>query len=168
MAAGPTYEPIATTTLGSAASTVTFSSIPGTYTDLIVVANVGCSSASQRAGWQVNSDTGSNYSRIVLVGTGSAVSADSEANATAAYGIFDATNGVPTTLVGNFITQFQNYSSTNTNKTALTRYNDAGGGTGVSTQLWRSNSAITSITFLLSGGNWIANSTFTLYGIAAA
>jgi hypothetical protein len=168
MAAGATYEPIATTTLGSAASTVTFSSIPGTYTDLIVVANVGCSSASQRAGWQANSNTGSNYSRTILVGTGSSTASDRESNATAAYGIFDALSGVPTTLVGNFITQFQNYSNTTTNKTAITRYNDAGGGTGVSVQLFRSTSAITSITFLLSGGNWIANSTFTLYGIAAA
>jgi hypothetical protein len=168
VAAGATYTQIATNTLGSAASSVTFSSIPGTYTDLVLVANVGCSSASQRAGWRVNSDTGSNYSRTILVGTGSSTASDRESNATAAYGIFDATNGVPTTLTGNFITQFQNYSNATTYKTALTRYNDAGGGTGVSVQLWRSTSAITSITFVLSGGNWIANSTFSLYGIAAA
>lgn len=168
MPAGATYTTLATTTLGSAQSSVTFSSISGSYTDLIVIANVGCSSASQRAGWRVNSDTGSNYSRTILVGTGSAASSDRESNATAAYGIFDATNGVPTSLNGNFITQFQNYSNTTTNKTAITRYNDAGGGTGASVQLWRSTSAITSITFLLSGGNWIAGSTFSLYGIVAA
>lgn len=163
-----TYTPIATTTLGSAQATVTFSGIAGTYTDLVVVANVGCSSASQRAGWQVNSDTGSNYSRTIMVGTGSATSSDREANASAAWGIFDATGGIPTTLTGNFITQFQNYSNTTTNKTALTRYNTASSGTGASVQLWRSTSAITSITFLTSNGNWLANSTFTLYGIKAA
>ena len=36
-----TYEPIASTTLGSAAATISFSSIPGTFTDLVVVLFTG-------------------------------------------------------------------------------------------------------------------------------
>ena len=37
MAAGATYEPIATQTLASAAASITFSSIAATYTDLRLV-----------------------------------------------------------------------------------------------------------------------------------
>jgi hypothetical protein len=168
MAAGMTYFPIATTTLGSAQATVTFSSISGSYTDLVMVANVGCSSASQRAGWQANADTSTNYSRTILYGNGTTAASDRASNDSVAWGIFDGIGGISTTLAGNFITQFQNYSNATTYKTALTRYNAASIGTGTSVQLWRSTAAITSLVFSLSGGNWLSGSTFTLYGIAAA
>jgi hypothetical protein len=42
-----TYEPIATTTLGTAAASVTFSSISGAYTDLVLVCNGNKSSCTQ-------------------------------------------------------------------------------------------------------------------------
>jgi hypothetical protein len=55
-----TYEPIATTTLGTAAASITFSSIPATYTDLRLV--VMCKLlAHQLLMFRFNSDTGSNY-----------------------------------------------------------------------------------------------------------
>jgi hypothetical protein len=63
MAAGNTYEAIATQTLGSAAASVTFSSIPGTYTDLVIVCTpLRVTAGAEELVFQFNSDTGSNYS----------------------------------------------------------------------------------------------------------
>ena len=62
MAAGSTYTPIATTTLGSAASSVTFSSISGSYTDLILITNPSSATTDQSIYVQFNADTGTNYS----------------------------------------------------------------------------------------------------------
>jgi len=59
-----TYEPIATTTLGSAAATITFSSIPATYTDLVIVF-AGTATANLNPLMSFNSDSGTNYSTTV-------------------------------------------------------------------------------------------------------
>ena len=65
MAAGATYTQIATTTLGSSQSTITFSSISGAYTDLVLVVTAKVSSATDL--WvRANSDSGSNYSYLIL------------------------------------------------------------------------------------------------------
>ena len=70
MAAGSTYSTIATTTLGTAQSSVTFNSFSG-YTDIIVVCNLAISSGTGNSKIQFNSDTGSNYSGTTVEGTGS-------------------------------------------------------------------------------------------------
>ncbi|NBQ97859.1 MAG: hypothetical protein EBU12_06490, partial [Microbacteriaceae bacterium] len=62
MAAGNTYSQIASTTLGSAASSVTFSSIAATYTDLVIVVQAAVTAGSIALRMQFNSDTGTNYS----------------------------------------------------------------------------------------------------------
>ena len=67
-----TYEPIATTTLSSAASTITFSSIGSGYTDLrVIFSGLGTTGAGQYANMRLNSDTGTNYSntRFKVSGT---------------------------------------------------------------------------------------------------
>ena len=76
MAAGNTYIPIATTTLSSTASSVTLSSIPATYTDIVIVCNGQTSTGTFDTKLQVNSDTGSNYSSTRLEGSGSAASSN--------------------------------------------------------------------------------------------
>lgn len=162
-----TYEPIATTTLGSAQASVTFSSISGSYTDLVFVINGGCSTGSQNAIIQFNGDTtSSNYSTTILYGTGS--SAGSARNTGSVGNFFGITD---TTIGNNLIYSIQNYSNTTTYKTTIGRANSAGaGGSQVRSDviLWRNTAAITSINFLLNGANWISGSTFTLYGVKAA
>ena len=74
-----TYEPIATTTLGTSASSVTFSTIPGTYTDLVLVV-AGTSAATNGNEMQFNGDTGNNYSFTLLYGTGSAAVSSRNSN----------------------------------------------------------------------------------------
>ena len=71
MPAGRTYTPLARTTLSSAAASVTFSNISGSYTDLVLV--VSTISVNGTAYMTVNSDTGTNYSRTFMYGTGSSV-----------------------------------------------------------------------------------------------
>jgi hypothetical protein len=68
----PTYTPIATTTLGTAAASVTFSSISGSYTDLVLII-AGVQSVADVPYIQFNSDTATNYSRTQLSGDGSSV-----------------------------------------------------------------------------------------------
>jgi hypothetical protein len=163
-----TYEPIATNTLGSNTASVTFSSITGTYTDLVLVIAGGCSTGSQNAIIEFNSDTtGSNYSTTILYGTGSAAGSARNTGANGNYfGITD------TTLGNNLIYSIQNYSNTTTYKTMIGRANGAGSGASQvrsDVLLWRGTNAITAINLKLnSSANWLSGSTFTLYGIKAA
>ena len=162
MPAGSTYTPIATTTLGSAQTTVTFSSISGSYTDLILVAN-GNSSTLVDTWLRFNSDTGTNYSTTRLYGTGSSAASDrylSQSRILA--GDFNTTSNTAT------IIQIQNYSNSATNKTVLIRSNFASSIVFANVGLWRNTAAITSIDFLTSSGTFSVGSTFTLYGIASA
>ena len=156
-----TYTPIATTTLGSAASSVTFSSISGAYTDLILVANYQISTSNQFLNVQFNSDTGSNYSYTNLYGEGTAPASDRTTNATAGRLSFYGS------AQSNAIMNIMNYSNTTTYKTAISRDNT---NTYVVTRvnLWRSTSAITSMVIATTSGNINSGSTFTLYGVKSA
>jgi len=163
-----TYEPIATTTLGSAAATITFSSIPATYTDLRFTW-VGTSSVDVVSFFmRFNSDTGSNYSNTILSGSGS--SAFSSRNTNLTYGNLPPTGGISSTIP-TFTTVDIFFYAGFTFKTWLDTGQDDRNGSGYVTRdvgLWRSTSAITSITLSPSSGNFNAGTTATLYGIKNA
>jgi hypothetical protein len=173
MAAGATYEPIATTTVsGSATTTITFSSIAQTYTDLVIVANWGMS-ADDDFKLQVGSagtiDTAANYSATNLKGNGTTASSARQTSITyIPFGLQNVTN--PTTLTQNTIYNIMNYSNTTTYKTFLGRANDASAQTIAKVGLWRSTAAINIIQIerVTAGRTILAGSTFTLYGIASA
>lgn len=160
-----TYTPIATQTLGSAAASVTFSSIPSTYTDLILVAQPFKSTAGGGTlRYQVNSDTGTNYSNTALYGDGSSAGSDRASNAS--YGRIGFWTG---DNQGNaLIANFQNYANTTTYKTVLSRTSNLGSLLGGIANLWRSTAAINTIYIYNDGGNFNTGSTFTLYGVTAA
>lgn len=158
-----TYDKIATTTLGSAQSTVTFSSISGSYTDLVLIIAGGSTSGTQAVTFQFNSDTGSNYSRTILYGNGTSAASIRDSNQTSsAIGLLSDTGQ------GNTIFQIMNYSNSTTYKTVLSRGNSAGDQLRAGVGLWRSTAAITSITLALQANSFTSGSTFTLYGIKAA
>jgi hypothetical protein len=163
-----TYEPIATSTLGSAAASVTFSSISGTYTDLALVIQTGAdSSAVAELQVQVNGDTGSNYSRTRITGSGSA--AASAFSPSVAFMRFTGLAYLPNNnLDCNVLVNFMNYANTTTYKTVLSRLNHPAAEVNAIVNLWESTSAITSILVYPSTNNFKAGSTFTLYGIKAA
>ena len=159
-----TYEPIATTTLSSASATVTFSSISGSYTDLVLVV-AGTISSGSYFSLRFNSDTGTNYSNTEMeqYSTSSIASAR---NTTANY----MYNGSFQTGQSNAITHIQNYSNTTTYKTAITRSNYNTSGVKASVGVWRNTAAITSIEVGNGGGasTYSIGTSFTLYGITAA
>jgi hypothetical protein len=166
-----TYEPIATTTLGSAAANIEFTSIGSGYTDLRLVfvgysvnSNVYCQ-------MQFNTDTGSNYSVTTLRGNGSAATSSRFTSQTFIYlhsakGLNTAGNNRPSMLSADIFS----YAGS-TNKTVLTTCaNDDNGDGSVERNvgLWRSTAAITSIKLFLSSGNFASGATATLYGILKA
>jgi hypothetical protein len=159
--AGTTYKPIATQTLGSSSSSVTFSSIPQTYTDLVLVYN-GISSASATATFQFNSDTGSNYSNTYVLGNGSSTSSGNGTNTSSMYQFY------PTTTYSSAVSHILNYSNSNVYKTVLTRSSNTANYSLANVGLWRNTSAITQIVVGISTGTFSSGSTFTLYGIKAA
>jgi len=169
MAAGSTYEPIATTTLGAATSTVTFSTISSSYTDLVLVIAYKAATTNQPTLQLTFNGSSSGYSGTQLTGNGSA--AASYRNTNAAYISIARLVGVPSTVgnTGTIIINLQNYSNTTTYKTVLARANAADTGTEADVGLWQNTSAITSFTIAAATSNdFDTGSTFTLYGILAA
>jgi len=163
MAAGSTYTPIATYTLSGTTSGYTFSSIPSTYTDLVLIATGTRTTGSDAIKIQLNGDgTAANYSNVDLTGNGT--SAASSRNNTL-YGYFENValfDQVPTILMLNF----NNYKNTSVYKTMLGRTGTSDFWTQAYTGLWKSTSAINSI--FVNMNNMAAGTTMTLYGITAA
>jgi hypothetical protein len=160
-----TYEPIATTTLSSATNTVNFTSIPSTYTDLVLVCNIKGTGTGTAINLQFNSDTGSNYSTTFLAGISSSpatAKTTNAANISTAYATANY-NGV----WGQMVMQIQNYKNTTTFKSVLIRSGQGNGETVANIGLWRNTNAITTIN-LPSVDNYDIGSTFTLYGILKA
>lgn len=160
MAAGSTYIPIATYTTSGSQTSYTFSSIPSTYTDLVLIANGKVVNNGDFLYVQFNGDTGSNYSRTQVQGTGSAAQSGRGSNETSGYiGVWYSVNST-------IRVNFQNYSNTTTYKTYLSRSDAADQNTSAWVGLWRNTAAINSIKILSSAIT--DGTTFTLYGIAAA
>ena len=165
-----TYQKVQSVTLRRTQATVTFSSISGAYTDLVLVLSPIANTASNSYPTLIfNSDTGSNYSRTFIRGNGTTPSTDKAANESLGYLI--GGNVVQTDSAFNGIVHINNYSNTTTYKNWLARTNSATG-TNASIEftvgMWRSQSAITSIAISIGSNSFVSGSTFTLYGIKAA
>lgn len=164
-----TYDCIATTTLGSDTAVVTFSSISGSYTDLVLIIQAATTTTAFDIRARFNSDSGSNYSITYMAGTGSSAISGRYSNRN--FAELDV-YAFPDTTLGNsvHIVQIMNYSNTTTYKTYLARANQAPvDGVQATVGLWRSTSAITRIDISPYGSvyNLKSGSTFTLYGIKA-
>ena len=166
MAAGLTYESIATTTLSSSSASVTFSSISGSYTDLIAIFNGGSTSAGMDIRCRFNGDSGSNYSFTFVTGNGSTASSNRATSQT--FMPLDYNGYLNNSIQTVSIINLMNYSNSTTYKTTISRFNTTSYGTDAAAGLWRSTSAITSIEFFPSANSFLTGSTFTLYGITAA
>ena len=162
MAAGNTYVAIAEQTLGTAAASVTFSSIPGTYTDLVLVVAGTLTTGTENIVMQFNGDTGSNYSVTSLLGDGSSASSFSSSNITSAGRCAMGTSS------SSAIYSINNYSNSTTYKTVLGRGGVTSYGVDARVSLWLNTAAITSIVVFPTSYNLNTGTVVSLYGIAAA
>jgi hypothetical protein len=158
-----TYTPIATQTLGSTTQTVTFSSIPSTYTDLVIVAN-GTATTAVSVLLRFNGDTASNYSVTYVDGNGTSATSYRDTNYTGGYGgsFYNTTSPTVSTI------NIMNYANSTTYKTALNRTSYPAGFTIASVSLWRNTAAINSVSMTANLNGFATGTTFTLYGIKAA
>jgi hypothetical protein len=161
-----TYTPIATTTLASTAASYTFSSIPSTYTDLVVVVSARNTTATYTAVIRLNGDSGANYSSTQLYGDGSTAGSNRDTARGQIDNIYAASSGDAANVFSTTLVHIMNYSNATTYKTVLSRSNLTVQ-TAASVGLWRNTAAITSVG-IFSASNFAIGSTFTLYGIKAA
>jgi hypothetical protein len=165
-----TYEPLASTVLDSAASSIAFGGIPNTYTDLRVVFTGTTTLSGETMYYRFNSDSSTNYSitQIWAAGGGDEgsrrLTSATQMSTTFGYSLHDTNPQLITFDVFSY--------AGSTNKTTLGTHagdNNGAGGVDVTAGLWRNTAAITSISMFASGGTTFkAGTTATLYGILKA
>lgn len=167
----PTYTPLQSIELTATTTSFSFSNIPSTYQDLVLVANFGVTAGGSGAALSLrfNGDSGTNYSFTTIYGNGFNGVSQRFSNQTV-VNIERSVAPTASAIDSNAIINIQNYSNTSTNKTTISRANSPTGtypGTEASVNLWRSTAAIYNITVLYLGGeSFAAGSTFDLYGIS--
>ena len=170
------YFPIATTTLTTTTSTVTFSSIPQTYKHLQIRAIAKTDRATyiqDGINMRFNGDSGNNYSRHAIWGNGTSVNADADTSFAQIQIGMGAAGGGGTSMFAGMVLDILDYNLTTKNKTtrALAGADDNGSVTGgtrlyFASGAWYNTSAITSITLTPQvGSNFVQYSSFALYGI---
>lgn len=164
-----TYEPIATTTLSSAASTITFNSIGSTYTDLRLVLVGKGAGAETTLKINFNNDTNTLYSNTILWGDGSSAQSSrdtGQSSVNAYHSIASSSQNISFATIDVF-----SYAGS-TNKTCLvtgSKDNNGSGQVSRTVGLYRSTSAITRIDLSIAFSNQFASgTTATLFGIKAA
>lgn len=168
----PTFIQIGTAkVVGSGgASSIDFTSIPGTFTDLYLVTSIRGSNATPFSTVQltINSSTSTFSNRILEVDT--AASAGSSGSPNRYVGYLNASTSTSNTFASASI-YFTNYA-TNQYKSYSIDYTSGSGGTsnwlGFVSGLWSTTSAITAISLVASSGNLLQNSTAYLYGVSNA
>jgi len=167
--------PIATTTLGSSQSTITFSSIPQNYEHLQLRAILRGTASNTSDGYNArfNSDTGANYNGgHILYGTGSAAGAFHVGASTTYMQPGDIVGASATaSIFAAQVTDILDYSNTNKYKTVRNLYGFELNGSGtvaLSSNLWMNTAAITTITLTTNSGSFATNTQFALYGIKRA
>lgn len=159
-----TFNCIATTTLTATASSITFSSIPNTYTDIIMMV-AGNQSLNADGGLQFNNDTGTNYSRIAMYAAGGSpgiddLIQDNKDKIDISY--FD------NTYQGSAYTQIFNYTGSS-RKSILNYFNArATADLATTTGTWENTAVINTITYVPGAGHFNAGMSVTLYGIKSA
>lgn len=176
---GSAYESIATVTVGTATTTITFSSIPSTYQHLqlrglALDTNTSTVYTSLDVGIQFNSDTGTNYAHHYVRGDGATTNASGSVSQT--QGLLRAAslrNASAANIWAVSITDIHDYASTTKNKTVRC-FSGANINTTdpvyimLSSSLWMSTAAISTITLNRGQTNFAVGTTFALYGIKGA
>lgn len=168
-----TVKLIAKSVLGSSASSISFTSIPGTFTDLMLVCSLRSSQADTvgYAGIQFNGDTGSNYSGRYLNGNGSGTPGSASYTSTRIYGQGTGGDSSTSNTFSSMEFYIPNYAGSTNKSVSLTNVNETNATAAYMTivaGLWSNTAAITQIDLLYPGYNFLANSSAYLYGITKA
>lgn len=158
----PTYDLISEQVLASAASSVTFTSIPQTYKDIVLeMVPIKSTTGGGTIRIQFNGDTGASYSTTNLYQENNTINTFRAASNTFIHGGF--WNGSANGNTASF--SVMSYSNTSVHKTTLMRSGNAVSIVGMNVGLWRSTAAVTSMLVYNDNGNFSAGSTFRLYGL---
>ena len=162
-----TYSPIATQTLLGAAASITFSSIPGTYTDLKLVLTTTVSAVAPNITLQFNGDTTSNYTYIQMIGTGATTSSNNSGGTQLALYLDGGMTGPSTTIPSIYSIDLLAYAGSTKKAVIYNVSEDYNGSGGVSTGfgMWGSTAAITSVVIKVLAGNLSIGTIATLWGI---
>lgn len=156
----PTYELIASSVLSSSTLSVTFSSIPQTYRDLVLVID-GTANSSEFVGIYCNGViTTNNDPMVSMAGNGSSASSSTST----AYTFYASTSRF------NVIIQIMDYSATDRHKVIITRGNAASDRVTATASRVIQTAAISTIKIndsYWSGLNFLSGTTFYLYGIVS-
>lgn len=164
---------IADITVASPVTEVIFSSIPSGYTDLYLVFSsrdsVNSGATPGQGAIRFNLDSGNNYSRRYLRGNGSTADSSSSTSVSAIITRAFQPNGATANVFGSFAMYVPNYTGSNYKSASIdsvTENNATEAHAELTAGLWNSTAAITSVTILsASSASFLANSTFTLYGV---
>jgi hypothetical protein len=156
-------------TLGTAQASIEFTSIPQTFTDLVVVASVRQNSRTSGNGGFVFKLTfnasGSNYSSRILRGSGSGVTSYTDTSIIFFGGASDDTSNT----FGNASIYVPNYTAATNKSVSIDSVNETNGTTayqGIAASLWSVTDAINSIQLSGAfGDNLVAGSMVSLYGV---
>ena len=165
------YESIATVIVGSGgSSTVSFTSIPGTYTHLQIRALTRDSrvATNSDATIRFNGDTAANYNAHNFSADGTTIYSGAYVNATNINIGNQPGLSATASIFGGSVIDILDYANTNKFKTVrcITSYDANGSGwVNIGSGTWRSTSAITSITFTPLVSPYVQYSTFELFGI---
>lgn len=158
------YTPLAEITLANNDSEILFANIPNIYRDLMLVLNVRDANAGSFLLGRFNSDSGANYSRVVMRGDGSSPTSFAQGGLTS----LDI-GGMQSTGWSSLIFHIMDYSATNKPKTVLARFNSPTESihspVAAGAYLWASNSVISTILLYPLSSSWATGSTLSLYGV---
>jgi hypothetical protein len=158
-----TYTPIYAQTLSNATSSITFSNIPTTFTDLVLVIEATSSADGNGISAIFNGDTSGSYSFTYFLGNGTST-LSGRSSGTSWMNLANVISARSTSRIN-----IQNYSNATTFKTVVSRSSLSSKYDVTYSGLWRNTAPISSIRLNVEGGsNFNSGSTFTLYGIKAA
>lgn len=154
---------LANVTLASATNVITFSSINSGFQDLYLVITPIAPTTGGGVTLRFNSDTGTNYNRTAMWGTGSSASSGSTNGNSLGYFGGDSTSQAVITL------HVFDYSATNKYKNFLSKSSQTNSGQRVETSFgtWKGTSAITSVSIINDSQNFSVGATFSLFGVLA-
>ena len=167
-----TYTLIASNTLSTSAASVTFSSIPGTYTDLVLKCSVrdDTSGTSEALGrfWKLSADTGSTMSQTDLLGSGSAASSTRRTSQDDSLFVIDR-SGATSNTFSNTEIYIPSYTASQNKPISIFSVDESNATAAymrVQALLWRNTAALSSFEIrAYSGNNLVSGSSFFLYGI---